>query len=1252
MRIALVYPKFEKFLTNNPELDSGLVKYFLGDFTTPPSLGIPILAALTPDNIDLHFIDDNSGDIIDYSIKYDLVGINCFTPQATRAFEIADNFRLNGTKVIMGGFFPSFMVEECLKHADSVNVGEAETTWLEILKDVQNNQLKKVYKGGCKSDPAEWINPKRSIFYNNRSYQWEEDLIQISRGCSYNCAMCAIPAHMGFKMRFKPIDKVVEELQTLKYENVYLADDSLFFTQNRIREYATELFKRIKPLNKKYFVASTVALNVDPDFFTLAAEAGVKNFYCTMNVDPFSIKALQGDKHEQQKIIDLVKILEDRDIRFFGSCALGRDWDDQSIADRILELYYKAGIETSEFFIFTPYPGSAHWDRLKRQNRIIDTTWKNYNGAHVVFKPVNMSEEQLYGQFIKVWNEFFKTQKDVNLSSLEPSTYENGVRIVGKPLQESGVKGEAVITGMGFLSPIGNNFDQLLDALENSKSGIDRIQKFDMSHFKLKYGGEIRNFNPDEYLSKEDQELYNDKYLQHAIVAFKKSLDDAGLSVEQLRDDDTSIVLSTCNGGLLTGEDLYRWKHGIINRTYNENMNLQAKYYGFGRAIASHFKLNCDLWIVTTACSSSTGAMGLAKTLIDRGYSRTVIVGASDSMAISNIAGFDALGGTSSEAISPFSLPVGLNVGEASCFWVVEEMEKALLRKVRCYARIAGHATGLDAHHPTAPEPRGEGVYRALLMALNDSGYPVEDMGCINAHGTGTEVNDLCESRGITRLLEDKKVPVISLKSFFGHCMGTTGILEATCNILAMRKGFIPPTINFKGNRPGCELDYVPNHKRDKEYDAFISCNSAFGGSHAAVVISKWNKPIIKKEPTEQRIVITGIGMVTSLGLGVTENLKALASGARNFSKDESIWQESVKAQLAGFVPEFGSKDVNRRLDFRKLSNKISKMATAAASFSIDESGLKPNRKNAEEFGVAVAISNGPPEIVHMDKVFSSGTYSADTTNFSNITANSVAGWIANILYLKGINTTLGNGPHSGLQAVAFAFDNMKLGRSKYMVAGAADEIDRQTFYNYDLLGHLYNNDKEKDYKFRNDECKRKVLGEGAAMFLMETLSEAKERNAAVFGEILGYALSCDSDTFGTQCLNPQQLENAMKTSLKRSGLSCEEIDLVVWAPQGNIQDNKVLHVYDKYFNGKPLITNTFNTGYIESSSIISALGCVLHCLNSGSPLWPQITGIENVDSLKTTHEIKNILALSSTDVGYNYSMILNRTPFLNKPEE
>jgi 3-oxoacyl-(acyl-carrier-protein) synthase len=161
----------------------------------------------------------------------------------------------------------------------------------------------------------------------------------------------------------------------------------------------------------------------------------------------------------------------------------------------------------------------------------------------------------------------------------------------------------------------------------------------------------------------------------------------------------------------------------------------------------------------------------------------------------------------------------------------------------------------------------------------------------------------------------------------------------------------------------------------------------------------------------------------------------------------------------------------------------------------------------------------------------------------------------------------------------------------------------------------------------------------------METFCEAKERNAGIFGEILGYAITTDFEPFGAQCLDPQQMYSAVKKSLERSGLSGDDIDLVVWAPQGNVQDNKVLTVFENYFKGKPVVTNTFNTGFIESSSAMSALGCVLYCLNTGKPLWPQITGIESIDSLKPDRGIKNILVMSSTDLGFNYSMVLNASP-------
>ena len=523
MKVVFVYPRFEKFLKNNPDLDKGLIDYFLGDFTTPPSLGIPILASLTPAEHEIELVDDNNGDPVDFTTDADLIAINCFTPQATRAFELAQGYRAHGRKVIMGGFFPSFMAQECLKYADSVNIGEGEPTWARILEDTEKGDLQKIYKGGCRFDLSQMKIPRRDLFYKKQSYDWDEDLIQITRGCSYNCAMCAIPAHMGSRIRFRPIDAVVQELSQLKYENVYLADDTLFFPQSKMVQYAKDLFKAVEPLGKKFFVSSTMALNVDKDFLDLVARAGVKNFYCTLNVDPISIKAISGGAKEQQMLCDLVKLLEDRDIRFFGSCAIGRDWDDTSIADNVLELFSKAQIHTAEFFVFTPYPGSVHWDRLTRQNRIIDTNWSHYNGAHVVTRPMNMSPEELYGQFIKVWNEFFRMQKSSHASYLEPATWKDGKRAIGKPLERQGVRGQAVVTGIGILSPIGNDKSTVADALKMGKSGLKPVTRFDTSHFRTSLGGEISGFDPHEFLSSHEIEMYDDLYLQYAISAARKA---------------------------------------------------------------------------------------------------------------------------------------------------------------------------------------------------------------------------------------------------------------------------------------------------------------------------------------------------------------------------------------------------------------------------------------------------------------------------------------------------------------------------------------------------------------------------------------------------------------------------------------------------------------------------------------------------------------------------------------------------------
>lgn len=421
MKVTFIYPKFEKFLESIPNLDSKLVDHYLGNFTTPPSLGIPILAALTPPQWQVELIDDNNGDPVRFDAETDLVAINCFTPQASRAFELADRFREAGRKVVMGGLFPSTAPDEALQHADAVNIGDGEPSWRAILDDAERGELKRKYFGGTSFDLGEMPIPLRRLFYEKTGYDWKEDLVQVARGCTFNCAMCAIPAHQGFRIRLRPVEKIVEEIAALKHDNVYLGEDIIFFQSKRIAKWSAELFEALGPLGKKFFVSSSMALDGSDEILDRMARAGVTSFYCTFNVDSKSVRALGGDPAMRREAVDLVRRVEDRGMRFYASFGMGRDWDGPDLKDSILRLCREANIRTAEFFLFTPYPGSPHFDRLKRQGRILHHRWSEYNGAHVVWKPLGLEPDRLTEMFAATWRDFFGgLSGDEVVESLEP----------------------------------------------------------------------------------------------------------------------------------------------------------------------------------------------------------------------------------------------------------------------------------------------------------------------------------------------------------------------------------------------------------------------------------------------------------------------------------------------------------------------------------------------------------------------------------------------------------------------------------------------------------------------------------------------------------------------------------------------------------------------------------------------------------------------------------------------------------------
>jgi 3-oxoacyl-[acyl-carrier-protein] synthase II len=282
-----------------------------------------------------------------------------------------------------------------------------------------------------------------------------------------------------------------------------------------------------------------------------------------------------------------------------------------------------------------------------------------------------------------------------------------------------------------------------------------------------------------------------------------------------------------------------------------------------------------------------------------------------------------------------------------------------------------------------------------------------------------------------------------------------------------------------------------------------------------------------------------------------------------------------------------------------------------------------------------------------MDSVFSSENYVANIPSFSNITSNSTAGWVSTQLYLKGVNASLSAGPHAGLQSLAYAYDALAEKRARVLLAGAADEVYAQTFYNYDGMGFLFSGPEEADYRLRLTSAKRKVLGEGAAMLVLETAGSANARGAKILAEVLGYGMSMDAEGFLAPNLGADGLKYAVELALSRASITPERIGLLVWAPQGNRQDEKVLQaaqeIFGRQFAQLPLVTTSFNTGFIESASILVSLAATLVALEDGTSLWPQRTGLPELDHRALAAPPEFILALASTDFGYNFAAVLRR---------
>ena len=408
-----------------------------------------------------------------------------------------------------------------------------------------------------------------------------------------------------------------------------------------------------------------------------------------------------------------------------------------------------------------------------------------------------------------------------------------------------------VVTGLGAVTPLGNDPETYWKNLTAGESGAGPITIFDPSEFPVKFACELKGFDPTEYIERRKARKM-DRFAQMTLAAARQAEADSGLDVAG-ESDRIGVSVATGIGGLQSFQDCaYTLKDRGADRVNPQSIpaiipNMGAAWVSMELGTRGPLTSQC------TACAASNMAVGEGMDAIRLGRADVVLAGGTEAgITEVGIAGFGAMRALSrrndapERASRPFDAGRdGFVMGEAGAIVVLESLEHAEARGAKVYAEIVGYGLSSDAQHVTEPDPTGRHPARAIQMALDSAGVAAEEIDYVNAHGTSTPLGDASETRVIKLALGEEKAyatPISSTKGATGHCLGASGAIEAIACILAVRDGIVPPTINYEDPDPECDLDYIPNESRETDVRYALSNNFGFGGHNACLVIKRWDE--------------------------------------------------------------------------------------------------------------------------------------------------------------------------------------------------------------------------------------------------------------------------------------------------------------------------------------------------------------------------------------------------------------------------
>lgn len=412
---------------------------------------------------------------------------------------------------------------------------------------------------------------------------------------------------------------------------------------------------------------------------------------------------------------------------------------------------------------------------------------------------------------------------------------------------------KVVVTGLGAVTPIGNNLDEYWNALLSGKSGAAPIQKFDATEFKTRFACEIKNYDPLLHMNRKEIQRM-DLFTQYAISSATMAIEDAGIDFEKTDKERVGVLIGSGIGGMWTyhnqQENLYE-RDGKPDRISPFFVPMLISDIAAGH-VAIRWGLKGPNYATVSACATSSHSLADALMIMQRGDADVMVVGGSEAVVCPmGVGGFNAMKALSEnndnyeKASRPFDLNRdGFVIGEGGGILILETEEHALNRGAKIYAEFAGFGLTDDAFHITQPAPGGEGAVRSMKLAIKDSNLTINDIDYINAHGTSTPFNDRNETLAIETVFGDKanELAISSTKSMTGHLLGAAGAIEAIASVLAIKNSILPPTINYETPDPDCRLNYVPNKPIEKQIKACLSNTFGFGGHNATLCFKSYEK--------------------------------------------------------------------------------------------------------------------------------------------------------------------------------------------------------------------------------------------------------------------------------------------------------------------------------------------------------------------------------------------------------------------------